>query len=91
MNGLLRDGTLLRFSGTTTPARVIRLLGGGGQGQVFEVEFAGEPMALKWVFPSSLARDPGLVFERARFNRRTGFEETSYRFARPVKPKPPRK
>jgi DNA-binding helix-hairpin-helix protein with protein kinase domain len=65
MNGLLRDGALLRFSGTTTPARVIRLLGGGGQGQVFEVEFAGEPMALKWYFPSCLGRDPGLK-ERLR-------------------------
>ncbi|MFN9619159.1 MAG: protein kinase domain-containing protein [Synechococcaceae cyanobacterium] len=65
MTGLLREGARLRFSGTATPARVIRLLGGGGQGQVFEVEFAGEPMALKWYFPGCLDRDPGLK-ERLR-------------------------
>lgn len=65
MNGLLRDGASLDFSGTTSPVRVIRLLGGGGQGQVFEVVYAGEAMALKWYFPSCLSRDPELK-ERLR-------------------------
>ncbi|MFM7087325.1 MAG: protein kinase domain-containing protein [Cyanobium sp.] len=40
------------------PLQVIRLLGGGGQGQVFEVLFAGEAMAMKWYFPACLQRDP---------------------------------
>jgi serine/threonine protein kinase len=56
---------MLRFSSTATPIRVIRCLGGGGQGQVFEVEFAGEAMAMKWYFPSCLQRDP-LLRDRLR-------------------------
>jgi DNA-binding helix-hairpin-helix protein with protein kinase domain len=54
------EGSTLRFSSSATPVRVIRYLGGGGQGQVFEVEFAGEAMAMKWYFPSCLQRDPQL-------------------------------
>ncbi len=77
MNGLLRDGTSLRFSGTTTPALIRRLLGGGGQGQVYEVEFAGEAMALKWYFPSALARDPGLQ-ERLKRCIRSADPNTSF-------------
>jgi serine/threonine protein kinase len=51
------EGSTLRFSSSATPVRVIRYLGGGGQGQVFEVDFAGESMAMKWYFPSCLQRD----------------------------------
>lgn len=65
MNGLLRDGSSLRFSGSSGVVRVVRLLGGGSQGQVFEVLYADEAMALKWYFPSCLRRDPGLK-ERLR-------------------------
>jgi len=60
MLSLLPEGACLRFTGTGTPIRVIRCLGGGGQGQVFEVDFAGEAMAMKWFFPSCLQRDPQL-------------------------------
>jgi DNA-binding helix-hairpin-helix protein with protein kinase domain len=60
MVSMFPEGSTLRFSNTTTPIRVIRTLGGGGQGQVFEVEFAGEAMAMKWYFPSCLQRDPQL-------------------------------
>ena len=54
------EGSTLRFSSSATPIRVIRYLGGGGQGQVFEVDFAGEAIAMKWYFPSCLLRDPQL-------------------------------
>jgi len=60
MVSMLPEGATLRFSSTATPIRVIRCLGGGGQGQVFEVDFAAEPMAMKWYFPSCLQRDPDL-------------------------------
>jgi DNA-binding helix-hairpin-helix protein with protein kinase domain len=32
---------------------VRRLLGGGGQGEVYEAELGGKPVALKWYFPAS--------------------------------------
>ncbi|MFM7312117.1 MAG: protein kinase domain-containing protein [Cyanobium sp.] len=60
MVSMLPEGATLRFSTTATPIRVNRFLGGGGQGQVFEVDFAGEAMAMKWYFPSCLERDPQL-------------------------------
>ncbi|MEI8251834.1 MAG: protein kinase [Synechococcus sp. ELA057] len=60
MVSMLPEGSSLSFSSTATPIRVIRCLGGGGQGQVFEVDFAGELMAMKWYFPSCLQRDPQL-------------------------------
>ena len=60
MVSMLPEGSSLSFSSTATPIRVLRCLGGGGQGQVFEVDFAGERMAMKWYFPSCLQRDPDL-------------------------------
>lgn len=60
MVSMFSEGSTLRFSSSATPVRVIRTLGGGGQGQVFEVDFAGEAMAMKWYFPSCLQRDPQL-------------------------------
>ena len=60
MVAMLPEGASLSFSSTATPIQVIRYLGGGGQGQVFEVDFAGEAMAMKWYFPSCLQRDPDL-------------------------------
>jgi serine/threonine protein kinase len=71
------EGSALNFTSTSSPARVIRCLGGGGQGQVFEVAFAGESMAMKWCFPSCLQRDPGLR-ERLRNSIRTASPNGSF-------------
>lgn len=60
MNWILPEGSLLEFDGLSKPLKVLRGLGGGGQGQVFEVDLAGELLALKWYFSSYLARDPNL-------------------------------
>ncbi|MFM8524035.1 MAG: protein kinase domain-containing protein [Cyanobacteriota bacterium] len=51
---------VLRFEGLQPPVHLVRGLGGGTQGQVFEVEVAGEPLALKWYFPNCIAADPNL-------------------------------
>ena len=60
MSALLPVGTTLAFQGVSGPVTVVRLLGGGGQGQVYEAVYANEPVALKWYFPSCIAKDIGL-------------------------------
>ncbi|MEB3199080.1 MAG: protein kinase [Synechococcaceae cyanobacterium] len=57
---MLPEGATLSFSSTATPIRVIRHLGSGSQGQVFEVDFSGDSMAMKWYLPGCLQRDPQL-------------------------------
>lgn len=59
-NWLLPVGETLPFRGLSGPLTIVAGLGGGTQGQVFEVIYAGEHLALKWYFPSFLPRDPEL-------------------------------
>jgi len=60
MNWILPEGASLGFEGLAAPLRIVRGLGGGTQGQVYEVELEGERLALKWYLPACIARDPGL-------------------------------
>lgn len=57
---MLPPGQELSFEGLQAPVRILRGLGGGTQGQVYDVEVAGERLALKWYFPASIAADPNL-------------------------------
>lgn len=57
---MLPEGTDLAFEGLQARVTIVRGLGGGTQGQVFEVDVAGERMALKWYFPNVIAADPNL-------------------------------
>ena len=47
MDGQLKGGSLLK-SESGNIYKVIRLLGAGGQGEVYEVECNGKSFALKW-------------------------------------------
>lgn len=58
---ILPEATLLSFQGLSTELQVVRGIGSGSQGQVYEVEFAGDRMALKWYLPSCIARDATLA------------------------------
>ncbi|MEB3307857.1 MAG: protein kinase [Cyanobacteriota bacterium] len=60
MTWILPQGDWLSFEGLSCPVRVIRGLGEGTQGQVFEVELAGDRFALKWYLPRCLQQDPSL-------------------------------
>ncbi len=60
MTWILQEGAWLQFEGLSSPVQVIRGLGGGGQGQVFEVDVGGDRLALKWYLPRCLAQDPHL-------------------------------
>jgi serine/threonine protein kinase len=57
---ILPEGAWLQFEGLSSAAQVIQGLGGGTQGQVFEVELAGERFALKWYLNRCLEQDPNL-------------------------------
>jgi serine/threonine protein kinase len=65
IDSMLGPGATLPCDNLSEPLEVIRLLGSGGQGEVYEVAFAGERLAAKWYFPRFLARDPELM-ERLR-------------------------
>jgi DNA-binding helix-hairpin-helix protein with protein kinase domain len=60
MTWILPEGASLAFEGLPGPVRIVRGLGGGTQGQVYEVELEGERLALKWYLPACIARDRGL-------------------------------
>ncbi len=60
MNWILPEDHWLEFKGLSTPLKVLRGIAAGGQGQVYEVKVAGEHLALKWYFPSTINRDPYL-------------------------------
>jgi eukaryotic-like serine/threonine-protein kinase len=60
MTWILPEGSRLSFEGLSTPLQVLRGIGSGSQGQVYEVELAGERLALKWYLPACISRDQGL-------------------------------
>ncbi|MFY8149706.1 MAG: protein kinase domain-containing protein [Prochlorococcaceae cyanobacterium] len=60
MNWILPPGLSLPCRELERPLRILRGLGGGSQGQVYEVEVNGERLALKWYLPACLAADPSL-------------------------------
>ena len=71
MNTLLPLGSRLSFDGLEQPLEIERCLGGGTQGQVYAVRCGTEGLALKWYFPSCIARDP-LLRQRLQQSIRLG-------------------
>ena len=62
MDGQLRGGTLLK-SESGNIYNVIRLLGAGGQGEVYEVECNGKSFALKWYFKHTATASQKRILE----------------------------
>ena len=52
---------------TGNEARIVRLLGSGGQGDVYQVDYAGKQMALKW-YKRNAIPEPQLFAENLRSN-----------------------
>jgi DNA-binding helix-hairpin-helix protein with protein kinase domain len=48
---LLTIGQSIFTEDSRTPCRVEKFLGGGGQGEVYQANMAGKPVAIKWYFP----------------------------------------
>ncbi len=61
MESMLPDGAIIECTNLSSPLEVQRLLGAGGQGEVYKVTFAGEALAAKWYFPKIVRRDTGLA------------------------------
>jgi DNA-binding helix-hairpin-helix protein with protein kinase domain len=61
MDWILTIGSTHRFDGIDASVQILRGLGGGSQGQVFEVVVGDEVLALKWYQRGFLRRDPGLA------------------------------
>lgn len=56
MEGLLKEGTILN-SESGGIYTVVKLLGSGGQGEVYDVESYGNHMALKWYYPKTATKE----------------------------------
>jgi serine/threonine protein kinase len=52
---LLAAGDEVWTSRTKHSCRIVDFIGGGGQGEVFRAELAGDPIAVKWYHPSSIS------------------------------------
>jgi DNA-binding helix-hairpin-helix protein with protein kinase domain len=54
MQQLLQPGrTDVTTETSRTPVKVLKFLGGGGQGEVYAADLNGKPVAVKWYFPAS--------------------------------------
>ena len=81
MNQLLQLGQNVELKMLNTDCKIEKFLGGGAQGEVYQVTIAGQPMALKWYFPHYLKQDPTL---RQRIEQTIQFGPPSDRFLWPL-------
>ena len=61
MGNLLEDGQ--RFNVDSVEGTVVRLLGGGGQGEVYKAELGGREVALKWYYQPSASSEQRRMIE----------------------------
>jgi eukaryotic-like serine/threonine-protein kinase len=57
MDQILKPGQKVRASASRGDCVVEKLLGSGGQGEVYQAQFGGKPVALKWYYSSSATPD----------------------------------
>jgi len=60
------------------PIKIIRYLAGGGQGDVYEVEFNGARKALKWYRSPETMKDPKLFFDNLKRNVSKGSPDKTF-------------
>ena len=63
MNQLLRSDQILHTENSRTPCRIMCFLGGGGQGEVYQADLQGTPVALKWYFSRNATTEQRFLLE----------------------------
>lgn len=63
----LKDGDVIEMK-TMGTAKVKKYLAGGGQGQVYLVDYSGRDMALKWYGPNGMGANPQKFYENIERN-----------------------
>lgn len=64
MNELLKPGQIVQSQLSGQPCVVEKLLGGGGQGEVYRAKWAGADYALKWYFPHQATPEQRAILEK---------------------------
>lgn len=64
MNELLQPGQVLHTQQSGQPCRVEKILGSGGQGEVYKADWAGAPFALKWYYPHTATPEQRAILEK---------------------------
>ena len=63
MDQILKSGQKVRTSSSRGDCTVEKLLGSGGQGEVYQAQLDGKPVALKWYYPTSATPDQQKALE----------------------------
>src|SRR6185503_20024152 len=63
MDQILKPGQKVRTSASHGNCVVEKYLGGGGQGEVYQAQLEGKPVALKWYYPASATTDQQKALE----------------------------
>jgi eukaryotic-like serine/threonine-protein kinase len=63
MDLILHHGQKVRTASTHASCVVEKFLGGGGQGEVYQANIDGKPVALKWYYPASATADQQKALE----------------------------
>ncbi|HLC14775.1 MAG TPA: hypothetical protein VJL89_00915 [Thermodesulfovibrionia bacterium] len=50
MNQIFKPGQTVFTEASQIPCKIEQFIGSGGQGEVYQVDMSGKPMALKWYF-----------------------------------------
>ena len=67
MSDVLAAGTRIKtLYGTTIEVK--KWIGGGGQGDVFIIDYIGEYKALKWFKPNGMGKKPDKFYENIKNN-----------------------
>lgn len=76
---LLKSKQILKTESTGTICTVSHFLGGGGQGEVYQADMAGQPVAVKWYFPNTATPE-----QRAAITQLVQRSSPSHRFLWPM-------
>ena len=82
MNELLKPGQIVQSKLSKQPCEVIKLLGAGGQGEVYQARWAGSDYALKWYFPHQSTSHQRATLEKLVMD--NGFSSPSDAFLWPL-------